>query len=59
MEEYKRTARDFVEDALTNLRTDKEIIIIAQNTHWKTKLQEVKEVISYFSGKVSKKLIRF
>ena len=59
MEKYKRTPRDFVEDFLTNLRTEDEIMIVAKNSRWINRLDEVKTVLDEFSGKVSENLIRF
>jgi hypothetical protein len=54
-----RTVEEFTEDLLSNGRTGKQIITIAENTHWKTRLAEVKEVLLRFSGKLSKNFIAF
>jgi len=47
----KWTVRAFVEDMLSDGRTPKEIIAIAQSTRWKGDIKEVKEIIKSFSKK--------
>jgi hypothetical protein len=54
-----RTVEAFVEDLLSNGKSARYIIIIAENTHWKTRLLEVKEVLLGFSGKLSENFIAF
>jgi hypothetical protein len=56
---YERTVQCFVEDLLSDGRTGRQVIIIAQNTRWKTRVDEVKSCISEFNGKLSKKFIAF
>jgi hypothetical protein len=50
-----RTVNDFVEDLLSDGKTEKEILIIAQNTYWKNKLAEVKEAIFKIKRHLAKK----
>lgn len=50
----KRTVREFVEDCLSDGRTGKEILVVAKMTYWKSKIEEVKEVIKSFSKKLKK-----
>lgn len=56
---YERTLQEFVEDLLSNGRTAKQIIAVADNSRWKTRLPEVKTCISEFNGKLSKKFVSF
>jgi hypothetical protein len=56
---YVRTVRAFTEDLLSNGRTAKQIIIIAENSHWQTKVNEVKTILLEFSGKFKKKFTTF
>jgi len=59
MNEELRTVRDFVEDLLTDGRSAKHIIIVARNSYWKTRVDEVKQAILNFSGKIPKKILLF
>ncbi len=54
---YIRTVLDFVEDRLSSGRSAKQILTVAENTHWKTRLDEVKQALSTFSGKLSRKIL--
>ncbi len=54
---YTRTVRDFVEDLLSSGRSAKQVLIVAENSRWKTSLIEVKQVLSTFSGKLSRKIL--
>ena len=47
-----RTIRDFVEDLLSDGRSIKEIITVAQNTRWKGHIDEIKEILKVFSKKL-------
>lgn len=40
---YNRTVRDFVEDMVSDGKTFTEITTIAMNTHWRSRMDEVKE----------------
>ena len=50
-----RTVQEFVEDLLSNGRTAKQILAVAENTRWESKIEEVKEVIKSFSKKFKKR----
>ncbi len=50
-----RTVRDFVEDLLSDGRDADYIRMIANNTHWKSRLEEVKQIIESFSSKLGKR----
>ena len=54
-----RTVESFVEDLLSNGRTAKQIIAIAENSRWQSKVNEVKTIILEFSGKFAKKFTDF
>jgi hypothetical protein len=54
-----RTVQEFVEDLLSNGRTAKEILAIAQNTRWENKVSEVKTIILEFSEVFLKKFTAF
>lgn len=58
-DEYTRTVREFTEDLLSNGRTAIEIVAVAENSRWQSKVTEVKSIILEFSGKFSKKFIDF
>jgi hypothetical protein len=47
-----RTIKDFVEDLLSDGRSIKEIITVAQNTRWKGHIYEIKEILTNFSKKL-------
>ena len=49
-----RTVRAFVEDLLTDGRTAEHILTVAINTHWATRIEEVKETLKEFSGILKK-----
>ena len=49
------TVRDFVEDELSDGKDAAYILMIARNTYWKTKLDEVKKEIESFSLKLGKR----
>lgn len=57
--ESERTVREFVEDLLSNGRTGREIIAVAQNTYWKPRLEEVRQVVLSFSKIFKKKYSSF
>lgn len=44
MAELRRTLRGFVEDMVTNDYNLKRILTIAQNTHWRGREEEIKEI---------------
>ncbi len=52
--DQKRTVRAFVEDLLSDGRTAEQIIIVAKNTVWNPRLDEVKQVLKSFSKKLKK-----
>lgn len=54
---YTRTVQDFVEDMLSSGRSAKQIMTVAESTRWKTVINEVKQVLSTFSGKLAKKIL--
>lgn len=43
MEDEKRTVRAFVEDCVSDGKSYDDIMTIAQNTHWRVKIEKVKE----------------
>ena len=47
-----RTVEDFVEDCISDGRTPQQVIIIANQTHWKGKITEIEEYL----GKIMKNL---
>ncbi len=51
----KRTVRSFVEDLLSDGRSPKHILAVAQGTRWKLEIEEVKEVLKGFSKKFKKR----
>lgn len=53
--EENRTVQEFVEDLLSNGRTASQILTVAENTYWKPRIEEVKEVIKSFSKKFKKR----
>ena len=59
METEIRTVRAFVEDMLTDGRTAKQILVVAKNTRWNSKIEEVKEVLKSFSGILKKEFVSF
>ena len=50
-----RTVRDFVEELLSNGKDADYIIMIASNTYWQTRINEVIEEIKSFSIKLKKR----
>ncbi len=50
-----RTVNEFVEDTISDGRTESEVIIIAQNSHWRTKLNEVKEYLIRLRRRMEKR----
>jgi hypothetical protein len=48
MQDEKRTVRDYVEDMLSDGKTKERILIVAQNTHWQTNIEEIKEILKEF-----------
>lgn len=44
----ERTIEEFVEDMITDNKTFKQIIIVAQNTHWEPKIEEIKECLKKY-----------
>lgn len=47
-----RSARDFVEDMISDGRTPKEIMAVAQSCRWKHHLPTIKDVLEEFSKKL-------
>ena len=41
----QRTVQDFVEDLVSDGRTESEVLIVAQGTRWKNRIDEIKEGI--------------
>ena len=54
MEPYRRTAREFVEDLITDGRTARQILAVAQSTRWNQCIEEVKEIVTEFSKMLKK-----
>jgi len=50
----QRTVNEFVEDLVSDGRTEKEIFSIAQSTHWKNKTDEVKDALFRLERRRSK-----
>ena len=50
-----RTVQEFVEDAVSNCKTDKEIITIAQSTHWKNSIEEIKDAMFRLRRRIAKR----
>ena len=50
-----RTVREFVEDLLSDGRTAKQILAVADSTQWKLQTKEIEEVIKSFSNKFKKR----
>jgi len=46
-----RSVLEFVEDMLSDGRTRKEIIAIANSCHWRTRIDEITEELDKFSKK--------
>ena len=40
-----RTVNDFVEDLISDGRTESEVLIVTQNSRWKNRINEIKEGI--------------
>lgn len=56
---HMRTVQEFVEDLFSKGRTAKQIITVAENSRWQSKVTEVKIIILEFSGKFAKKFTDF
>jgi hypothetical protein len=54
----ERTVRHFVEDMLSNGRSDVQILTVARSTHWRTSITEIEEILKEFS-KIMKKISLF
>jgi len=55
----KRTPRIFIEDLLTEGRTAREIVAVAENTHWKGDTIFIKKILRKFSRKLKNSRINF
>lgn len=54
-ENKSRTVRDFVEDMISDGKTEKEILHIAQSTRWQNKVEEIKEYIVRLKRRMEKR----
>jgi len=49
-----RTIEDFVEDCISDGRTPQQVIIIANQTHWKSKIAEIKGYLQKITKNLKK-----
>ena len=53
-ETKERTVDEFVEDMISSGRTRGQILQVVQSTHWKNKMEEIKEAITKLEKRLAK-----
>ena len=51
----ERTVIDFVEDLVSDGRSESEALIVAQNSRWRNKLDEIKEALFRLRRRMAKR----
>ena len=53
----QRTIQEFVEDLISDGRTEKQILCVAQSTRWSNRKEEIKEMIVRLRRRMTKRKI--